>query len=60
MAAAVQATSTVPARTSTVVQVPVGTRKNMGLAPTGTSTVVPAQIASIRTNQKTETEIKVP
>jgi hypothetical protein len=59
MAAAVQATSTVPARTNTVVQVPVGARKGMGLAQTETSTVAPVQIASIRPNQKTETEVKV-
>jgi hypothetical protein len=59
MAAAVQATSTVPARTSTVVRVLAGAKKGMGLAQTETSTVVPVQIASIRPNQKTETKVKV-
>ena len=63
MAAAVQATNTVPAqvaRTNPVLQVPVVTRKSICPALIRTSTVAQVQTASIRINQKTRTERKVP
>lgn len=64
MAAALQATSTVPApqvaRTSPVVLVPVGTRISICPALIRTSTIAQVQTASIRINQRTRTERKVP
>jgi len=62
MAAALQATSTVPApqvaRTSPVV--PVVTRISICPALIRTSTIAQVQTANIRINQKTRTERKVP
>jgi hypothetical protein len=63
MAAAVQATSTVPApqaaRTGQILQVPVGTRKSICPTLIRTSTVAQVQTENIRINQKTRTERKV-